>query len=330
MAAKLKRFSLHLRTFLMIIWAAHGGNGYNCPYGQNCAFEPAPPGRSPPCAQPGLTYCLHPEPYPEQVIRKLVQAGQYDISTLLSDESRDEFNANKKGSYPYGYGPNSLPHVDQISLVDDTLDYHKNYNTKFHARFNHDIYSEKTPLQPPSPIEPSPYNIKAYQAANYSKFGFQGYHHSSPNYWNPSYDKALSSNSVTPNLGIYNPNYFNTPNFYPNYDSDWFRQASSGVTHYNPNEWWKYISPSNSHSDVTIERSVSFPPRTLTHGRRRRNAELVEAAAAAKGTLTGAEALRIALGLARPVSGAVATSDRQQPGAVPRTNPVHNAPSRAQ
>ncbi|VVC88544.1 unnamed protein product [Leptidea sinapis] len=145
--------------------------------------------------------------------------------------------------------------------------------------------------------------IMAYQAANYSKFGFQGYHHSSPNYWNPSYDKALSSNSVTPNLGIYNPNYFNTPNFYPNYDSDWFRQASSGVTHYNPNEWWKYISPSNSHSDVTIERSVSFPPRTLTHGRRRRNAELVEAAAAAKGTLTGAEALRIALVKTRQRSG---------------------------
>ncbi|XP_038210568.1 protein spaetzle 5-like [Zerene cesonia] len=123
MAARIKRLSLHLRIVLMIIWTASGGDGYNCPYGQNCAFEPAPPGRAPPCAQPGLTYCLHPEPYPE------------------------------------------------------------------------------------------------------------------------------------------------------------------------------YISPSRTNSDITIQRSISFPPRTVGHGaRRKRNAELVEAAA--KGTLTGAEALRIALGLA--------------------------------
>ncbi|XP_045493554.1 protein spaetzle 5 [Colias croceus] len=292
MAARIKRLSLHLRIVFMIIWTASGGDGYNCPYGQNCAFEPAPPGRAPPCAQPGLTYCLHPEPYPEHVIRKLVQAGQYDIRTLLSDESRDEFDAVKKGSYPYGYGPNSLPHVDQISLVDDGPDYHKDYNTKFHTRFNHDIFSDKTPLQPPTSIEPTPYNIKAFQATNFSKFGFQGYH-SSPGYWDPD----LRQNSVTPNLGIYNPNYFNTPNFYQNYEADWLKQAASGVTHYNPSEWWKYISPSRSNSDITIQRSISFPPRTVGHGaRRKRNAELVEAAA--KGTLTGAEALRIALGLA--------------------------------
>lgn len=295
MSVKFKRLTLHLRTFLMIIWAARGGAGYNCPYGQSCAFEPSPPGRAPACAQPGLTYCLHPEPYPEKVIRKLVEAGQYDIRTLLSDESRDDFDSNKKGGYPYAYGPNSLPHVDQISLVDDSL-LHKDYNTKFHAKYNHDIYSEKTPLQPPSIAGPAPYNVKAYQASNYSKFGFQGYQ-SNP-YWNPSeqfgYDnRRLRQN--TDNLNVYNPNYFN-PQQYQNYDSDWLR-ASSGVTQYNPSEWWKYISPSRSDSGVTIQRSITFPTRTSTlHTRRRRNAELVKASESR--TLSGAEALRIALGLA--------------------------------
>ncbi|CAH0728998.1 unnamed protein product, partial [Brenthis ino] len=293
-----------------VLWTATGGAGYNCPYGQNCAFEPAPPGRAPACAQPGLTYCLHPEPYPEKVIRKLVEAGQYDIRTLLSDESRDDFDSNKKGSYPYGYGPNSLPHVDQISLVDDSL-YHKDYNTKFNNKYNHDVYSEKTPLQPPYIAGPTPYNIKAYQASNYSKFGFQGYH-SSP-YWNPSVDqfdydnRRLRQNSDN-NLNVYNPNYFSP--LYPNYEAEWLR-ASSGVTQYNPSEWWKYMSPSRSDADVTIQRSLTFPTRTTTlHSRRRRNAELVKAAATR--TLTGTEALRIALGLAN--EDASAERPRRQAG----------------
>lgn len=75
------------------------------------------------------------------MIRKLVEAGQYDIRTLLSDESRDNFQDNKKTTYPYGYGPNSLPHVDQISLVDDG---HKDYNTKYHkynqGEFTYEVF----------------------------------------------------------------------------------------------------------------------------------------------------------------------------------------------
>ncbi|CAB3243451.1 unnamed protein product [Arctia plantaginis] len=273
-----------------LLFTLSPGDGYNCPYGQNCALEPAPPGRTPDCARPGLTYCVHPEPYPEKIIRQLIEAGQYDISTLLSDESRDEFSQSKKHDYPYDYGPNSLPHVDQISLVNDP--YTKNsYNTKFHTRYNHGIFSQKTPLQPPSTNEAVPYNVNAYQSSNFSKFGFHGY---SPNgFWNPTrnfgdFDKKFRQGS----LG-FNQNFFDTSNLYPNYgNNEWLRQ-NSGVTRYNPNEWWKYVSPSRS--DVTIERSVTFPTRTTT-SRRRRNAELVEESR--KRTLTGAEALRIALGLA--------------------------------
>ncbi|XP_063821393.1 protein spaetzle 5 [Ostrinia nubilalis] len=302
MATKTKRIGVHLRTFLLLIWSiARSGDGYSCPYGQSCAFEPAPPGRAPPCAQPGLTYCVHPEPYPEYIIRQLIEAGQYDIRTLLSDESRDDFNANKKPEYPYGYGPNSLPHVDQISLVNDPI-YPKDYNTKFHNRYNHEIFNQKTPLQPPSPVDPSPYNINAYQSSNFSKFGFQGYQQTGQGYINPAlnqYDseynkKVFRQNSLSATLG-YNPNLYDTQNGYNYQAPEWFRQASSGVTQYNPNEWWKYISPSRS--DVTVERSVSFPARTMVQvARRRRNAELVQESA--KRTLTGAEALRIALGLA--------------------------------
>ncbi|KAJ2946869.1 hypothetical protein O0L34_g16201 [Tuta absoluta] len=290
-----------------LIWTiVRGGDGYSCPYGQNCGFEPAPPGRAPSCAQPGLTYCVHPDPYPEHIIRKLIEAGRYDIHTLLSDESRDEFNS-RKGDYPYGYGPNSLPHVDQISLVNEVFP--TNYNTKYNTRYNHDIFNQKTPLQPPSPVDPSPYNINAYQASqNISKFGFHGYQ-TSPGYWNPNqydnYDKKFR------NTNLYNQNFYENTNFYPNYDStDWFRQTVPAVTQYNPNEWWKYVSPSRS-DDVTVQRSVSFPPRT-PHARRslrkKRNAELVKAASKRK--LSGDEALRIALGLASAETQAESSAER--------------------
>ncbi|KAL4710392.1 hypothetical protein ACJJTC_008794 [Scirpophaga incertulas] len=296
MATKMKRICLHLRTFFLVVWTfGRGGDGYSCPYGQRCAYEPAPPGRAPACALPGLTYCLYPDSYPEQVIRQLIQTGQYDARTLLSDESLEEFDANKKPEYPYGYGPNSLPHVDQISLVNEHA-YPKDYNTKYHTRYNHDIFTHKTPLQPPSPVDPSPYNINAYHASNFSKFfGYQN----GAGYWNPNlngpqfdngYDKKLYRQNVTPNFGDYSGGtgyHYDAPN--------WFRQATTGVTQYNPNEWWKYISPSRA--DVTVERALSLPPRTVGAAarRRRRNAALLRESA--KRTLTGAEALRIALGL---------------------------------
>ncbi|GBP10329.1 hypothetical protein EVAR_5644_1 [Eumeta japonica] len=164
-----------------------------------------------------------------------------------------------------------------------------------------DIFSQKTPLQPPAPVEPSVYNVNGIPGSNLTKIGnFNGYP-SSGNFWNPpnpnhldGYDKKVyRQNSINNNLGYFNPNYYMGATFNPNYDStDWFRQGSSGVTHYNPAEWWKLGSSSNEVSSArTARRNVSRP------ARRRRNAELVRAASARK--LSGAEALRIALGLAR-------------------------------
>ncbi|KAF9810860.1 hypothetical protein SFRURICE_005286 [Spodoptera frugiperda] len=259
-----------------IAWLSiQSGDGYSCPYGQHCALEPAPPGRTPPCAQPGLTYCVHPDPYPEKIIRQLIEAGQYDISTLLSDETRDEFSL-KKNDYPYDYGPNSLPHVDQISLVNDAH-FQKSY--KFHMRYNHagkrgqespnDIFSQKTPLQPPTAGDPTPYNIKDYHAGNFSKFNLHDY---SPNgNWNPTRNFGNYDNKKVLRQGLVNEDFFKPTNFYPNYESnEWFRPSTAGVSQYNPHEWWKYTSPSRS---VTIERSVTFPTRTSTVRRRKRNAD---------------------------------------------------------
>ncbi|XP_050557459.1 protein spaetzle 5 [Spodoptera frugiperda] len=307
MTTKSKRLGFQLKTFILIAWLSiQSGDGYSCPYGQHCALEPAPPGRTPPCAQPGLTYCVHPDPYPEKIIRQLIEAGQYDISTLLSDETRDEFSL-KKNDYPYDYGPNSLPHVDQISLVNDAH-FQKSY--KFHMRYNHDIFSQKTPLQPPTAGDPTPYNIKDYHAGNFSKFNLHDY---SPNgNWNPTRNFGNYDNKKVLRQGLVNEDFFKPTNFYPNYESnEWFRPSTAGVSQYNPHEWWKYTSPSRS---VTIERSVTFPTRTSTVRRRKRNAELVKAAE--KRTLTGAEALRIALGLANEDSSA---ERRRRQAATPNT-----------
>lgn len=113
-----------------------------------------------------------------------------------------------------------------------------------------DVFSQKTPLQPPSPVDPAPYNINAYQSSNFSKFsGFHGYHTSPGNYWNPhinQYDSGFDkkffrqNSNLNPNLGVYNQNFYSNPTFNPNYDStNWFQQPTQGVTQYNPAEWWK-------------------------------------------------------------------------------------------
>lgn len=58
-----------------------------------CKFVPSSPGKPPPCAKPGLTYCEHPTYYPGQVIEHLIQNWQFDYTTLLSSESPEEFNS---------------------------------------------------------------------------------------------------------------------------------------------------------------------------------------------------------------------------------------------
>lgn len=51
------------------------------------------------------------------LIRHLVEKGEYDFSTLLSDETRDDFGATRPTQGPYGYGPHSLSGTQGISLI---------------------------------------------------------------------------------------------------------------------------------------------------------------------------------------------------------------------
>ncbi|KAJ8980645.1 hypothetical protein NQ317_011840 [Molorchus minor] len=70
-----------------------------------CSFLPAPPGKTPSCARPGLTYCEQPDHYPGQLIHYLIQKWRYDHTTLLSSESRDEFSAYYSPPPNTVYGP---------------------------------------------------------------------------------------------------------------------------------------------------------------------------------------------------------------------------------
>nr|WMZ41600.1 spaetzle-3 protein [Altica viridicyanea] len=69
---------------------------------QPCTFLPAPPGKTPPCARPGYTYCEHPDQYPGQLINYLAKKWKYDHLTLFSSESQEEFSSYY---YPSPSGP---------------------------------------------------------------------------------------------------------------------------------------------------------------------------------------------------------------------------------
>ncbi|XP_069674271.1 protein spaetzle 5-like isoform X2 [Periplaneta americana] len=89
----------------------------------NYPFLPAPPGRVPPCAKPGSTFCEKLDHYPTQLIRYLIERWGYDYSTLLSDESRDDFNYRTPVTYGppqhpgYSYGPPKVPTLSYYPAV---------------------------------------------------------------------------------------------------------------------------------------------------------------------------------------------------------------------
>ncbi|XP_019764273.2 protein spaetzle 5-like [Dendroctonus ponderosae] len=64
-------------------------------YGPNptCSFVPAPPGKTPPCARPGLTYCEYPDRYPSELIFQLIQKWQFDHKSLIINEAKEDFNS---------------------------------------------------------------------------------------------------------------------------------------------------------------------------------------------------------------------------------------------
>ncbi|XP_076270093.1 protein spaetzle 5-like [Rhynchophorus ferrugineus] len=82
-------------------------------YGPNpvCRYVPAPPGKTPACARPGLTYCEHPDHYPSDLIYHLIQKWQFNHKNLIINEQKDEFNALFYPPPSTVYGPPSVPDV---------------------------------------------------------------------------------------------------------------------------------------------------------------------------------------------------------------------------
>ncbi|XP_060517385.1 protein spaetzle 5 isoform X2 [Cylas formicarius] len=79
-----------------------------------CSYVPAPPGKTPPCARPGFTYCENPDHYPSHLIHHLVQKWKFNHQSLIIDEAKDEFTAYYYPPPPTIYGsPQYIPnHVN--------------------------------------------------------------------------------------------------------------------------------------------------------------------------------------------------------------------------
>lgn len=310
-----RRSVLATQLLILTCWWSRGEGG--CPYGGRC-YEPAPPGRAPPCAAPGLTYCLDLDTYPVDVIRHLVELGQYDISTLLSDESREEFSASyppRHTSYgppaphgrPYAYGPNSLPSVDDVALVDEPIDIPK---PGFNPYSFKQGYYNQGGHTPPAHQSYLPPKVSNYHANFTKTTKIQGYHSSSPtNYWGPPggakypavYEPELYNKYYqgAPAAGAhyYNQNF--QSNYYNHGQNSWSRFQTPAVTPYNPSEWWRYTNPNARSSEVQIDGSISYAAGggansvSGAEGEGRHKVRRREA-------LSGRQALQLALAASRP------------------------------
>ncbi|XP_066147232.1 protein spaetzle 5-like [Euwallacea fornicatus] len=191
-----------LCLWLILNWVKKSDSVCTPEYGPNpaCKFIPAPPGKTPPCARPGLTYCEHPENYPGEIIFQLIQKWQFDHKTLIIDEAKEEFNTVYFPPPSTVYGP---PSFGQNHIQGNDGGYH----------YPQPIYIPKPPQSfsdqggfylPPKPLQPelSPHNFS---------LGFNGY---------PDYNKdgsfltyKYTSNFPQNGGSQYNP--FQSPIFAP-------------------------------------------------------------------------------------------------------------------
>ncbi|KAG5891601.1 hypothetical protein JTB14_032544 [Gonioctena quinquepunctata] len=131
-----------MKSAIILLWLSIVTiNGhYDCTpvYGsETCAFLPAPPGKTPPCARPGMTYCEHPDHYPEQLIHYLIQKWRFDHSTLITSESTEHFSSYvyPSPSPTYGppnyksYGPPNFNHPEPIHIPKPQYPFHDNGDT---------------------------------------------------------------------------------------------------------------------------------------------------------------------------------------------------------
>ncbi|XP_063918037.1 protein spaetzle 5 [Zophobas morio] len=102
------KLQIFLTVCVCLVLRSRGHSYCTSSYGREiCSFLPAAPGKTPPCALPGLTYCEHPHHYPGQRIQYLIQKWRFDHSTTLIDESKEDFTSYYYPPPSYKYGPSN-------------------------------------------------------------------------------------------------------------------------------------------------------------------------------------------------------------------------------
>ncbi|XP_072401392.1 protein spaetzle 5-like [Diabrotica undecimpunctata] len=151
-------------------------------------YTPAPPGKTPPCARPGLTYCEYPEQYPGQLIHYLVKTWKYDHQSLFSSESKEDFDSYYYPTTSPVYGPPN---------------YRPPYTGRHHGGYPEPIYIPKPqiPFQENAYIPPSYHHRPNY--TNYHDTS-GGYHYGPPNKANIYYQPYQQALEHHPQYGQYN------------------------------------------------------------------------------------------------------------------------------
>ncbi|XP_018336583.1 protein spaetzle 5 [Agrilus planipennis] len=192
--------------------------------GEPCLFVPAPPGKTPSCARPGLTYCEHSPHYPKELIKHLITLWRYDKRTLFLDESPEEFNSY---THPYpteNYSHKPLPVYGPPNLLSPE---------------NH----LPEPIYIPKPPFTHNYNPLSNQyippSRNFSDF--LGYPERRPY----SNQEEVSSNQLFNYKPLYKqqeeynrPGYYNPFNNYQQQQQN-FPQPQNNYNYYNSKDWWQ-------------------------------------------------------------------------------------------
>nr|ATU82945.1 secreted Spaetzle-like protein [Pristhesancus plagipennis] len=119
-------------------------------YGCEHYYLPAPPGKTPPCAKPGKTYCENVEQYPTHVIQYLVERWQYDYNTLFTSERKENLKLRPTYGPPPFTGYHYEPKSDTPSFYDKPPSI-KAFTSNFNQTQIHEGYPDrKYPLGNPN------------------------------------------------------------------------------------------------------------------------------------------------------------------------------------
>ncbi|XP_048507356.1 uncharacterized protein LOC105689348 isoform X2 [Athalia rosae] len=160
-----------LLTVLLMCGQSEPCSEYGCPHPPpHQPFVPALPGHTPRCAKPGQTFCESLDHYPQQLIRFLIDKWSFDYRTLLTDESRDEFNSYRSNGTRISRGlrvpqTGSSPIVSTTTAIPDTAIFFRSTGTDL--RTSGEPHAP-TRLQLPNTIQVAEQPILAAHSGNIS------------------------------------------------------------------------------------------------------------------------------------------------------------------